>query len=48
MAGSDPGHDRTGDATLAQLRSANKGVTVVTDKSSFTPDEWKLLLEELS
>jgi hypothetical protein len=29
------------------MQSANKGVTVVTDKSSFTPDEWKLLLESV-
>ena len=30
---------------LKKLEGATKGVTLMTDKSSFTPDEWKLLLE---
>jgi hypothetical protein len=32
---------------LDKVKNANKGVTVVTDKSSFTPDEWKVLLESV-
>ena len=30
---------------LKKFEGASKGVTLMTDKSSFTPDEWKLLLE---
>ena len=30
---------------LLKAAGAIKGVTLVTDKSNFTPDEWKLLLE---
>ena len=29
------------------LTSVNRGVTLMTDKSNFTPDEWKLLLQSV-